>query len=68
MLEQNVLALHLMRLKQSQQALDGALEDLTRWLMHQGTSSQTSELLDGLQLSVAQVAIFVERLSRQGSA
>jgi uncharacterized protein with von Willebrand factor type A (vWA) domain len=68
MLEQNVLALHLMRLKQSQQALDGALEDLTRWLMHHGTGSDTHELLEGLHHSVAQVAILVDKLSRQGSA
>ena len=60
--QHDLLALHLMRLHQHQQAFVGALADVQRCLKERGCSAQMSELLAQLAYSSAQVQHYVEQL------
>lgn len=66
MFQQHVLALHLMRLRQSQLAFEAARQDLTQRMLLADTRECTRELLAELEHHVAQTALCIEKLTKLG--
>ncbi len=62
MFQQDLLALHLMRLHQHQQAYTGALADVRRCLDRPDTRTEFDDLLAEIEMRGAQLDALVERL------
>jgi len=62
MFQQDLLALHLMRLHQHQQAYTGALADIRRCLDRPDTRTEFDDLLAEIEMRGAQLDALVERL------
>lgn len=62
MFQQDLLALHLMRLHQHQQAYTGALADVRRCLDRPDTRTEFDNLLAEIEMRGAQLDALVERL------
>ncbi|MET3713784.1 hypothetical protein [Pseudomonas sp. PvP001] len=62
MFQQDLLALHLMRLHQHQQAYTGALADVRRCLDRPDTLTEFDDLLVEIEMRGAQLDALVERL------
>lgn len=62
MFQQDLLALHLMRLHQHQQAYTGALADVRRCLDRPDTRTEFDDLLVEIEMRGAQLDALVERL------
>ncbi|MDY1015917.1 hypothetical protein SOM59_02340 [Pseudomonas coleopterorum] len=62
MFQQDLLALHLMRLLQHQQAYTGALADVRRCLDRPDTRTEFDDLLAEIEMRGAQLDALVERL------
>lgn len=62
MFQQDLLALHLMRLHQHQQAYTGALVDVRRCLDRPDTRTEFDDLLAEIEMRGAQLDALVERL------
>lgn len=62
MFQQDLLALHLMRLHQHQQAYTGALADVRRCLDRPDTRTEFDDLLAEFEMRGAQLDALVERL------
>lgn len=64
MLQHDLLALHLMRLHQHQQAFVGALADVQRCLPQVDANTTNGQLLAEIELRSAQLAVLVKRLKQ----
>ena len=62
MFQHDLLALHLMRLHQHQQAYTGALADVRRCLDRPDTRTEFDDLLAEIEMRGAQLEALVERL------
>ncbi len=62
MFQHDLLALHLMRLHQHQQAYTGALADVRRCLDRPETNAELGDLLAEIEMRGAQLEALVERL------
>jgi len=62
MFQHDLLALHLMRLHQHQQAYTGALADVRRCLDRPDTRTEFDDLLAEIEMRGAQLDALVERL------